>query len=142
VLDCIVLIFLVLLQLPKKEAGAGVAFGGSATDALFGAGSGNVLTKITKYAAIVFFSLAVVLSIMQSRHYHGTTSDFQRRLEQPGRPSASPVAPPATSPTAPSSKAPALTATNLLQSVPAAEATNAPASPAAPAASTNATPAK
>ena len=45
VLDCLVLILLVLIQLPKKEAGAGLAFGGAATDALFGAGSGNVLTK-------------------------------------------------------------------------------------------------
>ena len=28
VLDCAVLIFLVLIQLPKKDAGAGLAFGG------------------------------------------------------------------------------------------------------------------
>ena len=52
VLNCVILIFLVLIQLPKKDAGAGLAFGGGATDALFGAGSGNVLTKITKYAAM------------------------------------------------------------------------------------------
>ena len=30
VLDCLLLIFLVLIQLPKKEAGAGLAFGGAA----------------------------------------------------------------------------------------------------------------
>ncbi len=54
VLDCVVLVGLVLIQLPKKEAGAGLAFGGAASDALFGAGSGNVLTKITKYAAGIF----------------------------------------------------------------------------------------
>jgi hypothetical protein len=36
-----------------------MAFGGGATDALFGAGSGNVLTKITKYVAGIFFALAV-----------------------------------------------------------------------------------
>ncbi len=48
VLNCLVLILLVLIQLPKKDAGAGMAFGGGAADALFGAGSGNVLTKITK----------------------------------------------------------------------------------------------
>ena len=47
VLDCLLLTLLVLMQLPKKEAGAGLAFGGSATDALFGSGTGNVLTKIT-----------------------------------------------------------------------------------------------
>jgi len=51
VVVCLILILLVLIQLPKKDAGAGVAFGGAATDALFGAGSGNVLTKTTKYMA-------------------------------------------------------------------------------------------
>ena len=66
VVDCAVLVLLVLIQLPKKEAGAGLAFGGGATDALFGAGSGNVLTRITKYAAGAFFILAIVLSMMQS----------------------------------------------------------------------------
>jgi preprotein translocase subunit SecG len=64
VLDCIVLVLLILIQLPKKEAGAGVAFGGAATSALFGAGSGNVLTKITKYLAGVFFGLAILLAII------------------------------------------------------------------------------
>ncbi len=48
VINCVLLILLVLVQLPKKDAGAGLAFGGGAADALFGAGSGNVLTKITK----------------------------------------------------------------------------------------------
>ena len=33
------LILLVLVQLPKKEAGLGQAFGSGATDALFGSGS-------------------------------------------------------------------------------------------------------
>ena len=65
-LDCIVLILLVLLQLPKKEAGAGMAFGGSATDALFGAGSGNALTTITKYSAGLFFGVALLMAIMTS----------------------------------------------------------------------------
>ena len=54
VLDCVVLIFLVLIQLPKKEAGAGLAFGAGATDALFGAGSGTVLTKITNTLRLLF----------------------------------------------------------------------------------------
>ena len=72
VLDCLVLILLVLIQLPKKEAGAGLAFGGAATDALFGAGSGNVLTKITKYAATIFFGLAILLSFLKS-HCAGRT---------------------------------------------------------------------
>jgi preprotein translocase subunit SecG len=64
VADCILLVLLVLLQLPKKEAGAGLAFGGTATDALFGAGSGNVLTRITKYVATAFFVLAIALALV------------------------------------------------------------------------------
>src|SRR5438445_11397653 len=92
VLDCLVLIFLVLIQLPKKEAGAGLAFGGSATDALFGAGSGNVLTKITKYAATIFFVMALLLSVLQSKYHTRNVSTFQQKLEQ-NRPPASPAMP-------------------------------------------------
>jgi preprotein translocase subunit SecG len=108
VLDCLILILLVLIQLPKKEAGAGLAFGGAATDALFGAGSGNVLTKTTKYAAGAFFVLAVVLSLMQSHLYHRRANEFRRNLQQTDQPAplpATPVeksGPPAsTAPTAP-----------------------------------------
>ncbi|MBK8000064.1 MAG: preprotein translocase subunit SecG [Verrucomicrobia bacterium] len=64
VIDCLVLILLVLIQLPKKEAGMGQAFGGGATDALFGAGSGNALTKMTKYTAGIFFALTLLISIL------------------------------------------------------------------------------
>jgi len=82
VLDCFVLVLLVLIQLPKKEAGVGVAFGGAATDALFGAGSGNVLTKTTKYAAGIFFVLAFILSLLQGHLYHRPASEFRRQVEQ------------------------------------------------------------
>ncbi|MCU0785258.1 MAG: preprotein translocase subunit SecG [Verrucomicrobia bacterium] len=114
VLDCVLLILLVLIQLPKKDAGAGVAFGGAATDALFGAGTGNVLTKVTKYATIVFFVLAVILGIMQSSFYHQPGKEFQRKVEQQAKEA------PATMPTAPSAPladpaaAPAVTSTNLM----------------------------
>ena len=64
VVDCLVLMLLVLIQLPKKEAGMGQAFGGGATDALFGAGSGTALTKMTKYAATAFFVLTLLISIL------------------------------------------------------------------------------
>src|SRR5882724_7150396 len=94
VIDCLILVFLVLIQLPKKEAGAGLAFGAGATDALFGAGSGTVLTKITKYAATTFFVLAIVLSIMQSNYHSSSTKEFERKLGQVGQapvPSSSPA---------------------------------------------------
>jgi preprotein translocase subunit SecG len=134
VLDCVVLVFLVLIQLPKKEAGAGLAFGGSATDALFGAGSGNVLTKITKYAATVFFVMAVLLSILQSRFHNRNVSTFKQKLERAGTPVTAPsVLPPGSPAPVPSSNTAnvQIPATNLLIT-PQPEATNAPAAPSNP----------
>src|SRR5438105_7955324 len=89
VLDCLIVILLVLIQLPKKDAGAGLAFGGSATDALFGAGSGTVLTKITKWTAGIFFVLSMTLSIMWSHYYNRNIIKFSEGV------SASSKTPPA-----------------------------------------------
>ena len=133
VLDCAALILLVLIQLPKKDAGAGLAFGGGATDALFGAGSGNVLTKITKYAAGTFFILAVALSLMQ-RTYHGrTTSAFEEGLRKAALPAAAPVTTPQspgatpTTPQTPAPKEAAVPGTNSLRIMtPPVEDTNLP----------------
>ena len=133
-LDCLVLVLLVLIQLPKKEAGAGLAFGGAASDALFGAGSGNVLTKITKYAATTFFVLAVGLSIMQSNFHRRTTSTLQQKLEQSSR-SPGGSFPTGPAPTTPSTKSPSpLTSSNMLIPPPA-ESTSTP-TPAAPSTAT------
>ncbi len=138
VVDCIVLMFLVLIQLPKKEAGAGLAFGGAATDALFGAGSGTVLTKITKYAATIFFALAVVLSVMQ-RYYHTRSSGgFMKAIggsaSAPGIPGAAPqaTAPPSTPPSSVSAPAATSGSNALTLEIPSAESTNLPL-PIAPA---------
>jgi preprotein translocase subunit SecG len=137
VLDCLVLVLLVLIQLPKKDAGAGVAFGGAATDALFGAGKGNVLTQITRYAATGFFILAVVLSVLQSQYHYRTTNKFQQLLGQPGR-QAPPTLPPSNPATPPSKPAVPLTsATNMPLTSSQAEATNPPAATAPTPAPTN-----
>jgi preprotein translocase subunit SecG len=83
VLNCLLLILLVLIQLPKKDAGAGMAFGGGATDALFGAGSGSALTKITKYATGIFFALALFLSYLESHlHQSSSASEFEKQVQQ------------------------------------------------------------
>src|ERR1700690_1925997 len=83
VLNCALLILLVLIQLPKKDAGAGLAFGGGAADALFGAGSGNVLTKITKWAAVVFFVLALFLGYLQDQiHNQNSAATFEKQLQE------------------------------------------------------------
>ena len=119
VLDSLLLILLVLIQLPKKEAGAGVAFGGGATDALFGAGSGNALTKITRYAATVFFSLALIITILYGRHNPKADADLQKGIEKER--AAGAAGPGATPP-------PALAApSNSPLTIPSASATNPPA---------------
>jgi preprotein translocase subunit SecG len=99
VLDCAVLILLVLIQLPKKDAGAGLAFGGGATDALFGAGSGTVLTKITKYAAAIFFVMAIILSVMQTNYHNRRAATLQKLIGTTPRPAPGAMLPPAAAPT-------------------------------------------
>src|SRR5260370_8886099 len=89
VLDCVVLVLLVLIQLPKKEAGAGLAFVGAASHALFGPGSGNVLTKVTKYSATIFFVMSLLLSILQSGDPRGPSA-LQQNLNFPFPPPAPP----------------------------------------------------
>jgi preprotein translocase subunit SecG len=115
IVNCAVLILLVLVQLPKKDAGAGLAFGGGAADALFGAGSGNALTKITKYAAIVFFALALVIGILQDRSHQGNTAAFEKQVQQIQQSAPAATQPPATVPN------------NNLLTLPMTAGTNAPA---------------
>lgn len=115
VIDCLLLILLILVQLPKKEAGAGLAFGGGAADALFGAGAGNPLTKITKYAAVTFFSLLIVISLLQKSARSSQADSFRSLVEQENKQVApAPAAAPAVN---------LLTSTNV--SAPAVDSTNA-----------------
>jgi protein translocase SecG subunit len=122
VLNCLLLILLVLIQLPKKEAGAGLAFGGGATDALFGAGSGNALTKLTKYSAGTFLAMSVVLGMMNSRIHHANESEVRRALAAQ-RPATTP--PPAAAPAKPANQFTPITpsGTNFLTQVATTNAT-------------------
>jgi preprotein translocase subunit SecG len=67
VLVCLLLGLLVLIQLPRKEAGFGMAFGAGAVDTLLGAGGGNALTKITKWVAGIFLGLCILLSFLNNK---------------------------------------------------------------------------
>lgn len=113
VVDCLVLMLLILVQLPKKEAGAGIAFGAGTADALFGAGSGNALTKMTKYAATVFLALSVVLSAMSANRGGRATRSLEKALE-----SGAPAAAPALAPAQPAAAGAPGASTNLLITVP------------------------
>ena len=78
VLICAILIVLILAQLPKKDAGAGLAFGAGTAEAIFGAGAGTPLAQITKYCAGMFLGLALTVSALNA--YRSNQPD--RLIEQ------------------------------------------------------------
>jgi len=125
-LNCLVLMLLILVQVPKKEAGAGMAFGGSAADALFGAGSGTALTTITKYSAGIFFGAALLMAIMASHIGPAGAKTFEDILTTPGALPGQPAAP----------LTPAAASSNNILELPTTPAA-APAGSTAPAASSN-----
>ncbi|HZL14101.1 MAG TPA: preprotein translocase subunit SecG [Verrucomicrobiae bacterium] len=128
ILNCVLLILLILVQLPKKDAGAGLAFGGGAADALFGAGSGNALTKITKWTAGIFFGLALVLGHAQDSLHRGpNASAFEKAVQE--KQMQTPVAPQSTAP--PASQPATTPSTNSMMTlqIPASANTNTSAAP-------------
>src|SRR5687768_3190462 len=82
VVNCLFLMLLVLVQLPKKEAGSGLAFGAGTTDALFGAGSGTALTKMTKYTASAFLALSLVLAVLNSQRHERSSQGLEAELSR------------------------------------------------------------
>ena len=125
VINCLLLILLVLVQLPKKDAGAGLAFGGGTADALFGSGSGNVLTKVTKYSTVVFLVMALLLGYLQDRAQRsngGNATDFMKQVQQ--KQMQAPVV-------APAPKTASPPANSLLTTVPATAPANVGTNPPA-----------
>ena len=117
VVDCLLLILLVLIQLPKKEAGMGQAFGGGATDALFGAGSGTALTKMTKYVTVFFFVLTLMLTVTSGHQNRRRVEDPRKHLTQGDK---APEINPAPNAAAASTNTPKLTNSLLLSATNAA----------------------
>ena len=73
------LTLLVLMQRPKSE-GLGAAFGGGMTDSLFGAGTSDVLIKMTIALGSFFFGVTLLLAVL----YANRTSDaLQQKLLSP-----------------------------------------------------------
>lgn len=127
IVDSLLLALLVLVQLPKKEAGVGMAFGGGAADALFGAGSGNALTKLTKYCAVCFFVLVIGLCMIENSARSSATSPaFERAMER-RPPESRQTAPSAAAIPTNNSPAPVLLSTSNAAPVATPAATNTPA---------------
>jgi preprotein translocase subunit SecG len=72
ILTSVFLILLVLAQKAKSDGGMGAAMGGGMAEATFGADTGNVLSKATINASIVFFVLSFALYL--GRIYEGKHS--------------------------------------------------------------------
>lgn len=92
--DALILGLLILLQLPKKEAGLAAAFGAEQTAAIFGAGSGSALTKITKWAAAIFLFLCLLISALTAHYARNKDRGLGSQLDKLGV-SAPAVVPPA-----------------------------------------------
>lgn len=59
---CILLCFVVLIQ-ESKATGLGAAFGGEASESVFGTSTADVLKKFTGWLACIFFVSCLLLSI-------------------------------------------------------------------------------
>lgn len=62
ILLSVILCFIILIQ-ESKNAGLGAAFGGSASDSMFGTSTADVLKTITSWLALAFLVSCVVLSM-------------------------------------------------------------------------------
>ena len=110
VLVCLVLSLVILLQ-QGRGGDIASAFGGSSSQAAFGARSGaTLLTKATSIAAVLFMLFALTLSIIGQR---GSGSLL----------SGTPAPPPAAAPPAKPGTAPAPAATSPAATTPAPPAT-------------------
>lgn len=76
VLCSLLLILFVLMQRPKSE-GLGAAFGSGVTDSLFGAGTSDVLTKMTISLGAFFFGVTLLLAILYA-HPRGSSKIHQQ----------------------------------------------------------------
>jgi len=103
VITSIILVFLVLMQKAKSDAGV-AAMGGGGMESAFGAEAGNVLSSATIKAAIAFFVLSFGLylaHIYQSKHQVAVDSKLPTVIAPatlPAAPAAQPVTPPPSAP--------------------------------------------
>ena len=89
VIVCIALIMIVLLQ-TGKGADMGAAFGGGASQTLFGStGASTFLSKATTAAAIVFMITSLALAYMSGDRSGGSImQDVETPIEQQAAPAA------------------------------------------------------
>ena len=64
ILISLFLVLVILMQRANTNSGMGSAFGGGVTESAFGAETTNVLVRATKWSAIAFFIIALVLYLL------------------------------------------------------------------------------
>lgn len=125
ILVSVFLVLVVLAQKAKSDGGMGASLGGGATEAAFGADTGNVLTKATINAAILFFILTFGLylgHIYVSKHTNDSGGALPT-IEAPAAPAAAaPAAPAGETAAAPAAPAVETPAVSLPTTAPATEA--------------------
>lgn len=84
---------LILIQLPKKEAGMGAAFGADQAAAIFGAGSGTALSNMTRWSATLFLGLCLIISVLTARNTRAQSEVIEQQVK--GAPAAAAAALPA-----------------------------------------------
>jgi preprotein translocase subunit SecG len=102
ILVSVFIVLVVLAQKAKTDGGMGAALGGGATEAAFGADTGNVLTGLTIKAAIAFFVLTFGLylaNIYASKHAKSSEGQLPT-IAVPAAPAVAPTAPNVVLPTA------------------------------------------
>lgn len=86
ILVAIFLVFLVLMQ-KSKDQGIGAAFGGAATEAVFGAGTTTALVRMTIWCACIFLGCSLLLAILHARRDAGQSRSVLQRVVE-GTPAA------------------------------------------------------
>jgi preprotein translocase subunit SecG len=104
VLVSVFMVLVILMQKAKSDGGMGSAMGGGMAEATFGADTGNVLSKATINAAIIFFVLSCILYLGRIyEHKHAAVSgaalpNISAPLSKPAVPGAPLSAPAPTTP--------------------------------------------
>lgn len=99
VVCCCLLIAAILIQ-KSKTHGAGLAFGSSMGESLFGGQASTVLTKTTVVLAIIFLANTAILTLLTTRKLHGYIGSVPAK-GQPAQQAPGPQGPAGGMPAAP-----------------------------------------
>lgn len=80
VITCLFMVLVILMQRAKSDGGVGAALGGGMAESAFGGETGNVLSKATTYAAVLFFVLAFGLYLGRIHQHRVAKGESQEGL--------------------------------------------------------------